>query len=269
MLRNEGDRLRRVLVSTPREEYFRVSDPRAHNMNEIADRTKTESQFGELVRAMSRSGAEVIDVPELEGHPNSVFTRDASLVTPEGYVRLRMGLETRRGEEDWLAEVLESKGEPRAGEIVPPGTAEGGDVVLAGDVAFVGRSERTNAEGVSQLIGILGRIGYQVRVAEVEGALHIGGLVSAIAPERVVACRGDYPAGFFHGFDVVWVSRRGPSTGNVICTAPNEVLANEAENRECMDALDRAGVRVHGLDLSEFRKGGGGPTCLILPIARA
>jgi dimethylargininase len=268
MLRNEGERLRRVVVSTPREEYFRVSDTRAHNMNEVADRAKTESQFGDLVRSMRRLGTEVTDVPELEGHPNSVFTRDASLVTPEGYVRLRMGLETRRGEEEWLSKILEAKGEPRAGEIVPPGTAEGGDIVLAGEVAFVGRSERTNAEGVAQLTAILGKMGYEIRVAEVRGTLHIGGVLSAIAPERVVACRGDYPAGFFNGFDVVWVDRRGPSTGNVICVAPNEILANEAENRECMDALDRAGVTVHGVDLSEFRKGGGGPTCLILPLER-
>jgi N-dimethylarginine dimethylaminohydrolase len=27
-------------------------------------------------------------------------------------------------------------------------------------------------------------------------------------------------------------------------------------------------MTVHGLDLSEFRKGGGGPTCLILPVTR-
>jgi dimethylargininase len=268
MLRNEGDRLRRVVVSRPGEEYFGVTDTRAHNMNEVPDRSRTERQFGELVRRMMGAGADVIEVPELAGHPNSVFTRDASLVTPEGYVKLRMGLDTRRGEEDWLAEGLDAKGEPRAGEIVPPATVEGGDVVLAGGVAFVGRSARTNAEGIHQLTEILVPMGYDVRVADVRGTLHIGGFLSAIAPDRVVACRGDYPSGFFDGFDVVWVDRRGPSTGNVICLAPNEVLANEAENRECMDTLDRGGVTVHGVDLSEFRKGAGGPTCLILPLER-
>jgi len=67
---------------------------------------------------------------------------------------------------------------------------------------------------------------------------------------------------------VVWVEKRGPSSANVICLAPNEVLANEAENRETIDALDARGVRVQGVDLSEFRKGAGGPTCLILPLER-
>ncbi len=269
MLRDEGERLRRVVVSTPRREYFLVSDPRAHNVNQVADPARTLAQHGEMVEALARSGASVIDAPELEGHPNSVFTRDVSLATPRGYVELRMGLPTRRGEESWMASHLESAGEPRAGAIEPPGTVEGGDVILAGRVAFVGHSERTNAFGVRQLSAILEKMNYEVRVAKVEGSLHIGGAMSAIAPGRVVACRGEYPSGFFDGFDVVWIEKRGPSSGNVICLGPNHVLANEAENLETMDALDAKGVRVLGMDLSEFRKGAGGPTCLILPVERA
>jgi dimethylargininase len=217
---------------------------------------------------MARRGVEVADAPELSGHPNSVFTRDASIVTPRGYIRLRMGLPSRRGEEAWMAAFLESSGEPRAGSIDPPGTVEGGDVVLSGGVAFVGHSARTNAEGVRQLSALLANMDYDVRVARVKGYLHLGGALSALAPERAVACRGDYPEGFFDGFDVIWVEKRGPSSANVICVAPNEVLANEAENLETMEALDARGVRVHGIDLSEFRKGAGGPTCLVLPLER-
>jgi dimethylargininase len=269
VLRDEGERLRRVVVSTPRREYFRVSDPRAHNVYQVADPARTQAQHGELVKALARSGAAVIDAPELEGHPNSVFTRDVSLATPRGYVELRMGLPTRRGEESWMASHLESGGEPRAGAIEAPGTVEGGDVILAGRVAFVGHSERTNGEGVRQLSAILENMDYDVRVAKVEGCLHLGGAMSAIAPGRVVACRGEYPAGFFDGFDVVWIEKRGPSAGNVICLGPNEILANEAENVETMEALDAKGARVEGIDLSEFRKGAGGPTCLILPVERA
>jgi dimethylargininase len=209
-----------------------------------------------------------MDVSELSGHPNSVFTRDVAVVTPRGYIQLRMGLPSRRGEEAWMASFLESCGEPRAGAIEAPGTVEGGDVVLSGGVAFVGHSARTNREGVRQLGALLEKMDYDVRVSKVEGYLHLGGAMSAVAPERVVACRGDYPAGFFDGFDVVWVEKRGPSSANVICLAPNEILANEAENLETMEALDARGVRVQGVDLSEFRKGAGGPTCLILPLER-
>lgn len=268
MLRNEGERLLKVIVSSPRKEYFRVTDPLVHNLNEVADSEKTRMQHGALLGAMVDRGVEIVDVPELEGHPNSVFTRDVSLVTPQGYVKLRMGLPSRRGEASWMANALEERDEPCAGEIERPGTVEGGDVILAGRVAFVGYSERTNGDGVRQISELLQKMGYEVRVADVVGSLHLGGAMSVIAPDRIVACRGDYPAGFFRGFERIPVDKVGPSTGNVICLAPNEILANEAENRETMDVLDARGVVVHGVDLSEFRKGAGGPTCLILPLER-
>ena len=268
MVRNEGERLTRVVVSTPREEYFKVSDPTLHNMNEVADREETIRQHMVLQERMAAAGAEVIDTPELEGHPNSVFTRDASLVTPQGYIKLRMGINTRRGEEDWIARVLEEQDEPCTGEIERPGTVEGGDIILAGGVAFVGHSERTNESGVHQISELLQKMGLEVRVADVVGYLHLGGAMSAIAPDRLVVVRDDYPGGFLRGFDVIEVEKRGPSTGNVICVSPNEVIANEAENQETMEALDARGVTVHGVDLSEFRKGAGGPTCLILPVER-
>ena len=92
MLRNEGERLTRVVVSTPSKEYFDVSDTDAHNMNEVADRDRTIAQHRALQERLASRGAEVIDAPELHGHPNSVFTRDLALVTPQGYIKLRMGI---------------------------------------------------------------------------------------------------------------------------------------------------------------------------------
>ena len=72
------------------------------------------------------------------------------------------------------------------------------------------------------------------------------------------------------GFETIEVPHQNykPSVGNVICLQENEVIANAAENMETINILENNGVTVHHLDLSEFRKGAGGPTCLILPIER-
>jgi dimethylargininase len=94
-------------------------------------------------------GVDLLDVPELAGHPNSVFTRDTAVCTPQGYIHLNLGLETRQGEGGaWMAQILYAQGGHCIGEVKPPGTIEGGDVVLAGNVAFIGRSARTNEEGI-------------------------------------------------------------------------------------------------------------------------
>lgn len=268
MLRNEGERLRRVIVSAPKKEYFLVEHLKAHNIGEVADRAKATQQHRALRDLLRKSGCRVVNVPELAGHPNSVFARDAGLVTPRGYIKLRMGLKTRRGEDERMAGVLDSLGVPSAGEIKPPGTVEGGDVILAGEVAFVGRSERTNASGVKQLTRLLGAMAIEVRVVLLTPPhLHIGGPLSVIGPRAVLCCRSLFPREFFDGFKKVEVSPSYFVSGNVICLGGGEVIV-ELKNRGAAKALSEAGYKVHSLDLSEFVKGRGGPTCLILPVDR-
>ena len=46
------------------------------------------------------------------------------------------------------------------------------------------------------------------------------------------------------------------------------MVVNTAENGVTASALAASGLTVFDLGLSEFRKGAGGPTCLILPLDR-
>lgn len=269
MVRNEGDRLRRVIVSPPKTEYFRVDDREAHNIGEIADSARALAQHRRLCALLRQFGARVIRLDELAGHPNSVFTRDTSLVTPRGYIRLRMGLRTRRGEEGWMAKALDSLGVPCAGSIHSPGTVEGGDVILAGQVAFVGQSERTNAPGVKQISRLLESMGYEVRALLLPPPhLHIGGAMSIVHSDTILCCRGLFPASFFSGFKTISIPGRSSASGNVICLGKREVIV-EQENSTARKALEEAGFKVYCVDLSEFIKGRGGPTCLILPLDRS
>jgi dimethylargininase len=180
-----------------------------------------------------------------------------------------MGLAARRGEEDWMAKILESIGEPCAGEIKEPGTVEGGDVILAGPAAFIGLSKRTNKEGVKQMAGLLRDMGYEIRTTTVKHPhLHLGGAMSVVGPAQVLCCRDMFPGDFFNGFDIIDISCREPANGNVICPGNHRVIANAAENAEAINALEKKGMTVYPIDLSEFRKGAGGPSCLILPVER-
>jgi len=268
MVRNEGDTLRRVVVCAPRKEYFRVECLERHNIGEAADPRKAAAQHRNLRAVLRRSGARVVNLGELAGHPNSVFARDAGLVTPEGYIRLRMGLPTRRGEEDWMASALDSLGLACAGKIDAPGTVEGGDVILAGEVAFAGLSERTNASGLRQLSRLLVRQGFEVRSLRLTRPhLHIGGAMSIVGPRTVLCCRRIFPQAFFEGFDTIEITCPEASSANVIALGNKKVIVEKGCPGTAR-ALREAGFAVHLLDLSEFVKGRGGPTCLIMPVDR-
>lgn len=268
MLMNEGNFLKRVVVCSPKKEYFEVDNPSAHNIAEPAQPEKAKKEHDQLKMAMKDFGAEIIDVDELESHPNSVFTRDTSLCTNEGYIKLRMGLETRRGEEEWMANNLEALGLPQLGQIKAPGTVEGGDVILAGSVAFIGYSKRSNKEGVTQLSLILKKLGYEVRIATIPPPhLHIGGIMSLIGPEDVLYCRELLDKDLCRGFKVITLNCQDFISGNVICLGNGQLIA-EAQNELAIDLLLGHNFEVKILSLSEFVKGRGGPTCLILPVER-
>ena len=54
---------------------------------------------------------------------------------------------------------------------------------------------------------------------------------------------------------------------NLLPIAPKKVIV-PAFNLKMTEALKKRGIDVIELDLSEFAKGGGGPTCLTLPLIR-
>jgi dimethylargininase len=268
MLRNEGDRLSHVVVCSPGDEYFHAGDLAKHNIVQRADPDRAMEQHNALKRCLADFGAEVTNVPELTDHPNSVFARDTALCTPRGYIRLRMGLETRRGEAQWMGRILTSLGEPLVGQIEAPGTVEGGDVILAGSVAFVGRSIRTNEDGVEQLAAYLSAMDCEVRVIPLPHSfLHLDKALMVVGPDRAVYCRGLIPKDSLTGLDTVEVVCGAGATANIICLGESEVIV-ERSNQKVASQLETHGVVVHELDLSEFVKGSGGPNCLILPVNR-
>ncbi|MCK5077724.1 MAG: hypothetical protein KAR38_15180, partial [Calditrichia bacterium] len=268
MIKNEGDKLKKVIVSSPKIEYCQISDLRKHNIAEKANISDAFSQHNELKQLLTQSGARVIDIQELPEHPNSVFTRDTAVVTPQGFIKLRMGLPAREGEEQWMAEKLDSLKITQVYSIKYPGTVEGGDIILAGKVVFVGYSSRTNMDGINQLKQIFQQMDYEVQIAKIPSPyLHIGGAMSMIAPDTVLCCSGVFPENFFSGYKKIEVLPGNFISGNVITLGENEVIAH-SDNRTVIKILKENNVKVHALNLTEFVKGTGGPSCLIMPVER-
>jgi dimethylargininase len=267
MLTNEGDRLTRVAVCSPRSEYFRVDNLRAHNIREVANPDLARAQHAALVDLLINRGVAVIDIGELQDHPNSVFTRDMAVGSPDGYIRASMGIATRVGEEEGMAHALDRLGEPCAGIIRLPGTLEGGDVVLAGRVAFVGQTQRTNAEGIRQLTVFFSRMNVGVRVIGLpENYLHLDQTVGVLSPETLMVCGNVFSQELFRGYETVLMPCQGHNV-NFICLGPHEIIV-PAANLSLIEAAEKNEVLTHILDFSEFAKGTGGPNCLIMPIER-
>jgi len=268
MIINEGESLKRVFVCTPRNEFACASNLEKHNIGKLGDPKTAIQQHDTLKSKLREFGAEVMDIPELEDHPNSVFTRDTALCTPKGYIELRLGLETRQGEGKWMAEALDAIGEKCVGEIKAPGTVDGGDVVLVGNVAFIGQSTRTNEEGIRQLSVLLEMMGYEIRAIQLpDTILHLDKVLMVLGPKQVMYCKKLILKKDIDGFEGIGISCGGDTTANIICLGDNELIVNRS-NSIVIERLEAEKYIVHDLDLGEFAKGMGGPNCLIMPVER-
>ncbi len=67
MLSNEGDKLTRVAVCSPRKEYFDVGNMQQHNIVEVADRDTAMRQHKNLRSVLLAFGSEVVDSGEHHG----------------------------------------------------------------------------------------------------------------------------------------------------------------------------------------------------------
>lgn len=266
---SESDRLTRVVVSTPKSEYGNASNLEKHNIGGLGDLDLAIDQHDTLKAVLRDFGAEVIDIPELPEHPNSVFVRDTAVSTPRGYLRVRLGLETREGEDLWMANTLDAAGERCVGAITAPGTVEGGDVVLAGTVAFISTSARTNEEGVRQFTNIMEPMGYEIRVIALPASiLHLDKVLMTLSQEQILHCVRSVSPQQLKGFDGIGITCGGDVTANVICLGDRELIINSS-NSSVIELLDGKDYLVHDLDLGEFAKGMGGPNCLIMPVVRS
>ena len=92
-------------------------------------------------------GCAVRHIPVADELPDSLFVEDAAIVLDEVAIITRPGALSRRAECDAVARVLAEYRPLQT--IAAPGTIDGGDVLRLGRTLYVGRSTRTNADGIA------------------------------------------------------------------------------------------------------------------------
>ena len=212
---------------------------------------------------------------------DSIYVRDASIVSPAGIILCSMGKPARIGESAVLSAAYTQLDIPIAGQISPPGQLEGGDVVwLDPSTVVVGQGYRTNLEGIRQLQVLLGDdVDVQiVPLPHWKGANDVFHLMSMLSPldrDLLLVYSALLPVPFrqdliVKGYSLVEIEDCEFSTMacNVMTIAP-KICVMLPGNPVTQSNLERAGVQVHLYSGAEISiKGEGGPTCLTRPIRR-
>ena len=235
-----------------------------HLAREPIDVARAEAQHEMYEALLDDLGCTLRHLPMLADFPDSVFVEDTAIVTSTIAVITVPGAMSRRGETASVAAVLRDYRELVF--IEEPGTLDGGDVLRVGDRWFVGRSARTNDEGIRQLRRVI-----PAQPVDFRGCLHLKSAVTAIDEERVLL----NPEWVDSGGQTI-LSGRGQTRLSVLHVDPAEPFAANVlflgntlisgDYPRTVDRLRDAGRDVRVVDASELAKAEGGVTCCSLIV---
>ena len=220
-------------------------------------------QHAAYVEALKQCGVRVTVLPADENFPDSCFVEDPAVLTERCAVITNPAAASRNGEIISMEETV-GKFYPRERieHITYPGTLEGGDVMMCGDHFFVGRSERTNLEGIRQFSAILEKYGYSCREVSLEEVLHLKTGVNYLESNTMLVSGEFIRKPEFGSYHKIVIPEEEAYAAN--CIWVNGTVIVPRGYPSVLDAVKALGYRTIDVDTSEFRKLDGGLSCLSL-----
>ncbi|MCU0356919.1 MAG: arginine deiminase family protein [Cyclobacteriaceae bacterium] len=253
------------------------------NFLEEPEFSLAQQEYEAFEKMIIDSGTLVLRFPNDESVTiDSIYCRDASIATDFGMIICHMGKAARKPEAQASMKAYLNNNIPILGIIQPPGTVEGGDVAwLNNHTLAVGRTYRTNDEGIHQLRALLEPHGITVCVADMphykgpDDVFHLMSVFSPVDKDLAVVYSPLMPIRFREellnrGYQLIEVpDSEWDSMGcNVLALAPRKCLVVSGNSITRQRLLD-AGCQVLEYEGREISlKGGGGPTCLTRPLLR-
>lgn len=222
------------------------------------------TQHQAYVRALENAGVVVEHVDANEAFYDGVFVEDTAIVWQSAVLITSMANPDRQGEQVALREYF--AGTHEIVEMPAAARLDGGDVMHAEDVTYVGLSSRTNAAGADALSEFLGKAGRRVVSVPVSNALHLKTAATYVGSGTVVAAPGCVELDLFENVTIIHTAPNESGAAN--CLRVGDTLIVPAGYPMTEQAL-LAFASVHRLrtevvNISEFEKGGGSLSCLSL-----
>jgi dimethylargininase len=227
---------------------------------EPADYGLMLKQHAAYLDALSTAGLDVIVLDPQPDYPDAHFVEDTAVVSSDVAVITIPGAAARQGEEESIIPVLAEF--RRIERIEAPGTVDGGDVLQVGNHFFIGISERTNKEGAEQLGQILQRYNNTWATVAVGAGLHFKSSVNYVGLNTLLVTADFTAKEQLKGYDLIVLDRAESYAANTLLV--NEHLLIPAGYPGTCKQLEKLGLNMIELEVSEVRKMDGGLTCMSL-----
>ena len=226
-----------------------------------------KKQHAAYVQSLLDCGLEVTILPADERHPDCIFVEDQAIVI-DGHVLLPVpGHPSRVAEQPPIADFLSRQlngfqvcgmfGEARM---------DGGDILRLGDIFFVGRSQRTNEQGIETLRDLLSHLGHELRIIDIptDKALHLTSISSTPTDKIILAAEGYLTPEDFGELpddcEVIMMPEEEVYGCNTIGFENGNVLVAKGYPT-VLETLKQKGLNPVVLDMDQIREADGSITC--------
>lgn len=283
---NEYGPLKKVALRHVEEAFVSpekvAAEWRALNYHRMPSFDAAMKEYDAFAQVIDAAGAEIVWLPQTDTLTlDSIYVRDATALTPKGFLPCPLGKEARRPEAEIAAVHYTEEGLNQAGVLPEGAKLEGGDMVWLDErTCVIGEGYRTNAAAIQAFAELCGP---EVEVISVPlphykgptDVFHLMSMISPVDADLAVVYSPLLPVPFR-----TWLLERGMSfvevpdeefaamACNVLALAPRKVLMLES-TQITRQRLETAGCEVltyRGEEIS--RQGEGGPTCLTRPLER-
>lgn len=292
---NSVGKIRKILVHCPGEEVEQLKDGiyeeeagarilkgkngRIRNYfksTELPDIGKMKEQHARMTDCLKQNGVEIFSLDDPTKYwTNLTFTRDVALMVPKGTILTRFAMYFHQGDTVLTQKFMADHGIPILGTIQGEGTIEGGSFsMLDKKTAVIGRSVRVNDAGIEQLRTLLSYQGIELIVVDLPAYyIHLDEAFLPVDKNKILVSTFILPNWFLRflqerGYQLIETDRDDPMlTNNCLAVEPGKVIFPETGIKTRKN-LEKAGIEILPVDLSEINKMGGSIHCATLPLLR-
>lgn len=239
---------------------------------------RAAGQHARFVAALVTAGVDVHLLPADPDLADACFTSDVVLAFARRgedagtalLVACRPGAPSRRAE---VAPAIRCarqvlRDDVEVIEIAAPGTLDGGDVIVYGDRVAIGISARTNEDGARSLARAVQSVGYRAYLCPVEDRLHLASAVTVLRDDRLIGTAAGFASLDAAGPEVapdgevdrIVIADEDVEAANVLAVAGRCFVVRG--HPRAVALMHHAGEDVVEVELDEFVRADGGPTCL-------
>lgn len=255
-----------IIVRPPPKSFANALTTSQFTNGEKPDYQLAVKQHNEYVETFKKLGLNVIVLESEEEYPDCCFVEDQALIVDNHVFFPIPGAPSRRGEQKSIIQTIT----PYMKSIhwcKEPGKIDGGDVVRVGDKFYIGKSKRSNNEGISQFQDFLTKLNFESYIVKVpDYSLHLTTLCSSpnsnllLIPE---SCKNDLKfQNLPTSVEIVTIPDDETYGCNTI-GIDNKVIISEGYPTVKKKLIEK-GLEIIELPMSEFRAVDGSLTCLSL-----